>query len=117
MPKIRWTRGHGRRVLGEYVWDESNGYVAAVHPDDALEVLTNPDFELDEDSERVTLLKGVGDKHAQTLLDECGIADLCDLLPMDATTVSSLTGIKAETVAEWQKQAREYFAQSTNEEE
>lgn len=106
MPKVQWTKQMGVRVLGAYRWDEENEFQCYVKPEDALEVLTNPDFRLAPGEMRTVAVDGISPKMAQHLLDECGVASLTDLISVRASTVAKAAECDAKVVKEWQERAR-----------
>jgi endonuclease III len=108
--RIRFTEDTniiGRRIVGDYVWDKSNGYVTDV-PDkeQALNLITHPGFEVDKSDELCTL-EGVGPVKAAALA-LAGVGSLEDLATLDKEGVERVAqevGVPATQVRSWAKQA------------
>jgi hypothetical protein len=106
MPKVQWTKRIGVRIIDPYIWGEGNGFQCYVKPEDALEVLTNPDFRLAEGETRAVAVDGINPRMARHLLDECGIASLTDLVAVKASDVAKVAECDVKVVKEWQERAK-----------
>ena len=106
MPRVQWTKQIGVRVIGAYRWDEENQFRCYVAPEDALEVLTNPDFRLAPGEIRTLAVDGISPRMAQNLLDECGVASLADLVSARANAVAKAAECDVKVVKGWEERAK-----------
>jgi hypothetical protein len=104
MPKVRWTRKHGIRILGPYRWDRDNHFICYVAPPDLLDVLTNQDFQLMEEDD-FAAFEGIGREQAETF-KLAGYATFADLIDAESTELAHTMDVPLEQALAWQEQAR-----------
>jgi hypothetical protein len=107
--KIRYTGYATRRELAGLVWAKENGKAADVPRDLVIEVLTNPDFEVDADDPLCAwldipaawagelALAGVMTKEEVYALDETGLERLEQLLGEGNATLFGLVRLANDT--------------------
>ncbi len=111
---IRWTVTHRIRVLGDYTWDVSNGFVRDVtDATTALDALTSRGFKIDE-SDPLVMLFGL--ETARELLTE-GVCTMDALAGLSKSRLRELAKRPAlAPVAEWARTAQPAEKVETNEE-
>lgn len=94
MPNVRWKRSPVVRVLGAYRWNEGNGWMTYVRPEDALEVLTNPDFAMADGkgAQRLERLDGIDRTHLGALQEDCGVFTFEDITRADPEGLARVLG-------------------------
>jgi nucleotidyltransferase/DNA polymerase involved in DNA repair len=113
MVRIAFRPPPGRRIIGPYVWEKSNGWVQDVDPWDILEILTNPGFSVAE-TDDLTLIRGIGPRREEELL-LVGVVTYRQLTELDPEQlVAQMGSLSVEQVREWQASARALLEQGAS---